>query len=342
MGKVVSSREYGQILTASMRNRQKAIQDLVFNSNPVSKILRESGMFKTFSGPEITIPLTVDKLDSQWFTGYDPLHNSPKEILNSAVFTPKNMAVGFSLSGTQTRANEGPERVIDIVSAYMKNAQESMRDDWEEALHADGTGSNGREMVGFGGALPLIPTVGTYGGIDRNLHPIWQPSVFDAATDFGVAGWDSTTARGILGNIVARRSKGARYAKIAIADLNAYQALEAGMVAYQRVIINTPSDGRQSVGAEGPKPLEVPTPTGTVRVYCATGVGTVMPANTIYGIDPEGLEIRYMSNYNMVPLFEGDGARPINQDAHAQYLLWVGEVILNNPRFSWRLKATPS
>ncbi len=66
-------------------------------------------------------------------------------------------------------------------------------------------------------------------------------------------------------------------------------------------------------------------------MFCARGVGNVMPSNTIYGIDPEGLEVRYMADYNMVPLFPGDGAMPVNQDAYAQYLLSVGELVLKNP-----------
>lgn len=335
---VTNDRQYRQTLTAAIAYRQTEIQDLVFNSNPVSAIFRQRGLFKPFTGPEIRVPLTIDKLEGQWFTGYDKLNNAPKEILNSAFFTPKNLAVGFSLSGTELRGNEGRTQQIDLYEAYLDNAQDSLSDEWEVALHADGTGSGGRSMIGLGGALPILPTQGVYGGISRAQHAIWQPSVFNAATDFAAigAGWDATTARAILENIVARRSKGRRYASIAIADLNAYQALSASMVAHQR--IQERSGSEATLGFRG---LEVATPVGNITVYCATGVGTVMPANTIYGIDPQGIEVRYMSDYNIVPLFPGEGAQPINQDAYAQYILWVGELILRNPRFSWRLLATP-
>ncbi|WP_340109422.1 hypothetical protein [Pikeienuella sp. HZG-20] len=104
---VTADRQYRQRLTASLANYQSQIQDLVFGSNPVSKILRERGMFKTFTGPEIRQPLTIDKFEGQWFTAYDTLANSPKEILNTAFFTPKNLAVGFSLSGAEMRENDG-------------------------------------------------------------------------------------------------------------------------------------------------------------------------------------------------------------------------------------------
>jgi hypothetical protein len=339
-GPIIADRNYQQVLTAALAFRQREIQDLVFNSNPVSAILRERGMFKSFTGPEIRVPLTIDKLDGQWFSGYDKLNNEPKEILNSALFTPKNLAVGFSLSGTELRGNEGRTQVIDLYEAYLDNAQDSMRDEWEISLHGAGTGTGGREMVGLGGALPILPTTGVYGGIDRALHTIWQPSVFDAATDFaalGATGWDSTTARPIVENVTARRSKGNRYPSIWIGDLNSYQALSASMVAIQR--ITRDGGGSPTLGFNG---LEVATPVGNVTFFCATGVGTVMPANTAYFIDPQGLEVRFMADYNMVPLFSGQGAMPVNQDAYAQYLLWVGELVLKNPRFSGRLIATPT
>lgn len=338
-------RNYQQVLTAAIAERQSEIQDLVFNSNPVSAILRERGMFKPFTGPEIRVPLTIDKMDTQWFSGYDPLNNAPKEILNSAVFTPKNMAVGISLSGTELRGNEGSNQIIDLYDAYIENAENSMRDDWEISLHGNGTGNGGREMIGLGGALPVTPTTGVYGGIDRATNAIWQPNVFTATTDFssiGASGWDQTSARGIIENVTARRSKGRKYPSIWIMDLATYQPLSASMTAIQRIARENGGSGGSNKPTLGFNGLEVATPVGNVTVYTATGVNSVMPANTAYFIEPESLEVRYMENYNMVPLFPGNGQMPINQDAHAQYLLWVGEMILKNPRYSGRLVATPT
>ena len=122
-------------------------------------------------------------------------------------------------------------------------------------------------------------------------------------------------------------------------DLATYQPLSASLTAIQRIQRENGGSGKPTLGFNG---LEVATPVGNVTVYCATGVDNVMPANTAYFIDPKGLEVRYMADYNMVPLFPGDGAMPVNQDAYAQYLLWVGELVLRNPRYSGRLVATPT
>lgn len=336
---IVNDRNLRQALSVSLAHRSRDIQDLVFNSTPISALLREKGAYRPYSGPEIRIPLEFDKFGAQWFSGYDKLRAEAKEIINDAVFTPKNLSVGFSLTGTEILANQGRTRIFNLLERYLRNAENSMKEEFELALHGDGTGDSGRQMIGFGGALPIVPTTGVYGGIDRATVPIWQTSVFNAATDFPTigSGWDSTTARPILENIVARRSKGSRRATVAVADLASWQAVSAGMVAHQRIV--KADGGRATIGFNA---LEVATPVGNLELFCATGVGSVMPVNTIYGLDLEGLSIYYHPDRNMVPLFSGDGAQPINQDAIAQYLVWNGEMVLENPRYSWRLLTTPT
>lgn len=64
---VTTDRQYQQILTTSLAQRSKEIQDLVFNSNPLTAILRENGAYRPYYGPEIRVPLMIDKLDGQWF-----------------------------------------------------------------------------------------------------------------------------------------------------------------------------------------------------------------------------------------------------------------------------------
>lgn len=336
---VTTDRQYRQVLSASLAYRQSGIQDLVFNSNPVSAVLRDKDMFKTYTGPEIRVTLQIDKMTGQWYTGYDKFDINVKELLNDAVFTPKNLVVPFSLTGTEILANQGRTRVHNLVRTYLDTAEQSMQDLWEISLHSDGTTDAGREMIGLGGALPIVGTTGIYGGIDRATNPIWQTATYDAATDFtaqGITGWDSTSARPIIERVTALHSKGRRKPDLWMADLDSYQALSASMVAHQRIVT---AQGRAA--KLGFDVLQVATPAGTVEVVCATGVDTVMPANTLYAIDSDSLSVYYHSARNMVPLFPGDGLNPINQDAVAQALVWNGELVLANPRYSARVEANP-
>lgn len=332
---------YRQVLSTSMAYRLPGIQDLVFNSNPVSAELKKRGRFKKFDGPEIRVSLMIDKFSGQWIAGYDKFDIQAREIVNDAVFTPKTLVVPFSLTGQEIRANRGNRtRVHNLLATYMENVENSAKDLWEISLHGDGVAGAGREMIGFGGALPIVPTAGVYGGINRGTYPIWRTSTFDASSSFtsqGITGWDSTTARPIIERVTALRSKGNRYPGMWIMDLNSYQALSAGMVAIQRIV---KSDGGSAT--YGYNALEVATPAGNVDVVCATGVGTVMPTNTAYALDLQALSVFERPGASWDLLFSGEGMQPINQDAIAQGIMWEGELVLENPRYSARVITTPT
>lgn len=334
---ITTQRELQQTLTATMAQRSKGIQDLVYNSTPLMAVLREKGRVKTASGPEIRIPLMIDKLQAQWFTGYDKLRVEPKELINSAVFTWKRVVSMFSLTGTELMFNEGTGRVLDLMATYLGAAEQAVAEEFETALHGNGTGQGGRSIIGLGGALPIVTNTGTYGGIDRGTQTIWRTTTYNATTDFPDIGaaWNSITARPIIERICAQRSKGQRYPKLWICDVLSYQAISASLVAQQRITTKIGADsGTAFAGFEA---LSVWTPAGSIDIVCASGVGNVMPANTIYALDTEGLAIYEFPSKKFTPFHPGEGMRPINQDAIAQGIEWAGELVMENPRYQVRV-----
>src|SRR3546814_14539934 len=103
----------------------------------------------------------------------------------------------FSLNGTELLYTRGEEEVIDLMEFYLDAAEKAVREEFELSTVGDGTGAGGRQMIGLGGAIPIIPNTGTYGSIDRASVANWRTSTFDIP-EGDVAGyttWDSTTAR---------------------------------------------------------------------------------------------------------------------------------------------------
>lgn len=334
---IVDDRHYRQLLTAAVAKRQSKIQDIVYNATPLTRILRDNGRIqvKRAGGPELRIPIEFDKLQAQWFTGYDKIEITPKELLNSAVFNWSRVVSMFSLTGTELLYTRGEEEVIDLMSFYVRAAEKSVKEEFETSLVADGTGAGGRQMIGLGGAIPIVANTGTYGGIDRADVANWRTSSFNATSDFSDIGttWDSTTARPIIERISLNRSRNGQYADLLIADANAYQAVSATFVAHQRLA----TERSARLGYAG---LAYHTPAGLVEIVAAGGVGNVMPSNTVFGIDTSALCIYEFPGQSFVPFHPGDGMRPINQDAVAQGIVWSGQLVLENPLFSWRLETT--
>lgn len=331
---IVQDRNYRQLLTAAVARRSREVQDIVYNSTPLTRILRDQGRIrvKRAGGPELRIPVQFDKLQAQWFTGYDKIEITPKELLNSAVFNWSRVVSMFSLTGTEMMYTRGEEEIIDLMETYLDAAEKSVKEEFEVALIGDGTGAGGREMIGLGGAIPVIPNTGTYGGIDRATVPNWRTSTFNIPNGdvSGFTTWDSTTARPIIERIALNRSRNGRYADLLIADSLSYQAISASFVAHQRLA----SERLARLGFAG---LTYMTPAGPVDIVAAGGIGTVMPANTIFGIDTQGLAIYEFPDQAFVPFHPGDGMRPINQDAVAQGIVWSGQLVLENPLFSYRI-----
>lgn len=331
---IVQDRNYRQLLTAAVARRSREVQDIVYNSTPLTRILRDQGRIKVkrAGGPEARIPVQFDKLEAQWFTGYDKIEITPKELLNSAVFNWSRVVSMFSLTGTELMYTRGEEEVIDLMETYLDAAEKSVKEEFEVAMIGDGTGQGGRELIGLGGAIPVIPNVGVYGGIDRATVPNWRTSTFNIPNGdvAGYTTWDSTTARPIIEQIALNRSRNGRYADLLIADALSYQAISASFVAHQRIV-------SERLGRLGFTGLTYMTPAGPVDIVAAGGIGNVMPANTIFGIDTQGLSIYEFPGQAFVPFHPGDGMRPINQDAVAQGIVWSGQLVLENPLFSYRI-----
>lgn len=329
---IVTSREYRQILTASRAAVSSEIQDLVSDEVALINILRRKGAYRSFSGPEVRVPLQIAKQDSQWARGYDILANPPIELFNTAVFSPSALYTPISFTGQEMRANEGANAIFDVVRATINAAKASMREDFEEALFGDGTGDGGKSIIGLAGAVPIVEDDGVYGGISRVNHAIWRTSTYDADTDFPTIGTqvDATTIRPMLNRIMAQRSRGGRGANLLLMSLEHYLAYDAATTAIQRI------SREGSMASLGFTSLEYVGGGKRAEIVLMSGLNSSMPSNTTYGLDTDSFEIRYRPGANFDLLFDGEGQMPINQDALAQFIVWEGAMTMANPLFNWR------
>lgn len=328
-------RNYQQLLTAAVAKTSRQTQDIVYRSSALTRILRDAGrvQVKRAGGPELRIPLEYDSLQATWFTGYDQIPITPRELLNTAVFPWARVVGMFSLNGTELLFTGGEEEQIDLMQFYLDAARKSVRSAFETGIVSDGTGDGGRQMIGFGGAIPTVPGTGVYGGIDRTTVINWRTSYYDATSNFVDLGntWDSTTARPIIDRISLERSRGDIYPDLWIFDSKSWEAVASSFIAHQRMTTSRAT----RLGYEA---MALHTAAGLVELVAAGGVGNVMPQNTAFGIDTNNLSIYEFPGQSFVPFHPSGGLRPVNQDAVAQGIVWSGQMVVENPLGMVRLK----
>jgi hypothetical protein len=332
MANIQANTAYQQVLSMAIEQRSPSYQDLVSNNNAMLAVLKRKGLWKTYSGPRIRETLQVSKNIAQWYSGYDQLLNPALDLVNDAFYDPKQVVVPVILSMQEILNNEGTNQLMDVYDFYMEAAERALQDAMDAAIWSDGSGNGGKQLTGLATAIPIVNTSGTYGGIDRAAQTLWRTSTFDAQTYNAAIGTQvtSTTIRPYLNAIMTNRSRGKDYADLLVMSPEHYAAYDAATIAIQR------QQNETSLGKLGFSALEYIGGGKRAEIVLDGGIGSNCPSNTTMGINTDTLRVRYHPSRNFDKLFEGDGQMPIDKDAIAQFIGWMGELTMVNPLFNWR------
>jgi hypothetical protein len=334
MPNIQTNAAYQQILSMALEDRSSSYQDLVSNNNAMLAVMRRKGLWQTYSGPRIRQTLQVSKNVAQWYSGYDQLLNPAIDLFNDAFFDPKMVVVPVILSMQEILNNEGRAQLMDVYDSYIDAAERLLEDTMDAGIYGDGTANGGKQITGLATAVPILPATGTYGGIDRSqaANAIWRTSTFDANTFLaGATQVSSTTIRPMLNYVMTNRSRGRDYADLLVMSPEHYAAYDAATVAIQRQTNET------SLGKLGFSALEYIGGGKRAEIVLDGGIGSNMPSNTTFGLNTDSFRIRYHPQRNFDKVFDGEGMMPIDKDAIAQFIGWMGELTQTNPLFNWRL-----
>jgi hypothetical protein len=333
MPNVTSNAAYQQILSMAIEDRSSSYQDLVSNNNALLAVMKRKGLWQTYSGPRIRQTLQVSKNVAQWYNGYDQLLNPAIDLFNDAYYDPKQVVVPVVLSMQEILNNSGDQQLMDVYDSYMDAAERALEDAMDVALYGDGSANGGKQMTGLATAVPIITNTGTYGGIDRATASIWRTTTYDLHSAVAAIGtqFTSTTARPFLNYVMTRQARGRDYADLLIMSPEHYAAYDAATLAIQHQVNET------SLGKLGFSALEYIGGGKRAEIVLDGGIGSNMPANTTFGLNTDTFRLRYHPQRNFDKLFDGDGQMPIDKDAVAQFIGWMGELTQTNPLFNWRL-----
>jgi hypothetical protein len=333
MPNITTNTAYQQMLSMALEQRSSGYQDLVSNNNALLAVLKRKGLWQTYSGPRIRQTLQIAKQTAQWYSGYDQLLNPAIDLFNDAVFDPKMVVVPVILSYQEILNNEGTNQLLDVYEQYISAAERSLEDTMDQAVYSDGTANGGKQLTGLATAVPIVTNSGVYGGIDRATAVIWQTKAYDANSVAPTIGTQVTSAtiRPLLNYVMTKQSRGRDYADLLIMSPEHYAAYDAASIAIQRQTNET------SLGKLGFSALEYIGGGKRAEIVLDGGIGSNMPANTTFGLNTDSLRLRYHPNRNFDKLFDGEGMMPIDKDAIAQFIGFMGELTVTNPMFNWRL-----
>lgn len=319
---------YSDIIATTIQNRSKKIADNVKKANAAYAKLSERGNVKSFGGGNVIVQELsfAENGNAGWYSGYDLLPIAAQDVISAAEFTIKQLACPVIMSGLEDLQNSGPEAFIDLMEGRIGVAEATMQNRLGAGVYADGTGTGGKELTGLNAAVPLDPTTGTYGGIDRAAFTFWRSTINDVLTNTAVT--NPGPVQATLNTAWSGLVLGTERPDLILMDNVMWQNYVRELQFLQRFT----EPKQASFGFPTIKFMDA-------DVVLDGGIGGFCPAKTAFLLNTKYIFLRPHSKRNMVPL-NPNKRYAVNQDAEVQILAWAGNLAMNGGRYQGRIKDT--
>lgn len=312
------------IVATTIEKRSKKIQDNVTKNNGLLSYIKDKGNVREISGGSVIFEELsfAENSNAGWYSGYDMLPVAAQDVLSAAQFDIKQAAVPVVISGLDQLKNDGPEATIDLMASRLDVAESTMMNLIAAGMYSDGTAAGGKQIVGLDLAVPVTPTTGTYGGIDRATWAFWR------SKSTTIASATSLTVQPAMNAMWANLIRGMDRPNLLLMDTLWWTQYMASLQALQRF-----------TGTETGK-LGFPT-IKFMDADCVLdgGIGGFAAARTCYFLNTKFLYYRPHRRRNMVPL-SPNRRYAVNQDAEVQILAFAGNMTCSGAQFQGRLIAT--
>ncbi len=311
------------IVATTIQSRSGELADNVTKNNAALMKISKRNNVRTFSGGNVIFEEMsfAENGNAGYYSGYDLLPVAAQDVLTAAEFQIKQAAVPVTVSGLEMLQNAGKEKIIDLMDGRMNVAESSIENLLAGGVYADGTGFGGKEVTGLNAAVPVVPTTGTYGGIDRATWVFWRSQISNQAAGAVTA----ANIQSFMNALWASLVRGRDHPDLILADANFWNLYLASLQAQQRFT-------QAEIGDLGFPTVKF---MGTDFVLDG-GIGGFCPANTLFMLNTKYLFWRPHSARNMVPL-SPNKRYAINQDAEVQIIGWAGNLTTSGAQFQGRM-----
>ena len=183
---VAANSNFDNLLTTTLANYRSTLTDNVFTARPLTYKLMENGRIRMLNGgTKIVEPLIYGQNSTVGsYSGYETLSLTPQEGISAAEFEWKQYAASIAISGIEEAKNNGEQEIINLLEAKIMQAEESMRESFNQMLFADGTGNSSKDWNGLGN---LVESGNTVGGINSSTYSWWASEEENTATALTLA-----------------------------------------------------------------------------------------------------------------------------------------------------------
>ena len=164
---------FDALLSTTLANYRDKLTDNVFTARPLTYWLSDKGRIRTESGgTKIVEQLIYGQNDTvKSYSGYETLSLTPQEGISAAEYDWKQYGASIAISGIEEAKNNGEHAIINLLEAKIMQAEESMREGFNQMFFSDGTGNGGKNWNGLGN---LVESGNTVGGIDSAVDAWWR------------------------------------------------------------------------------------------------------------------------------------------------------------------------
>jgi hypothetical protein len=291
------------------------VQDAVFSGDPVFAWLNAKGKKEMVSGGD-QIKVNVRRAKNTTvgsYAGWDVLDMTPQDTLGYAYYPWAQYGGSVAIDNATILKNRSKMQIVDLVADKTQELTDSLVDAMTVDMYGDGTGNGGKDLLGL---AALVDSTGTLAGIDRSTYTWWasnEAAKSDASVTTAMLSNYIHTCRGPAGN-PQKQGK----VDLIVTTQTLYESIESLYDDKLRIPASDLTMGKLGFEALKYKGAEI--------VYSPNCTDEV-----IYFLSSDNIGLRVMEGRDFKftdfkdPLVNG-------QDGKVAFCLWMGQVIVNNPR----------
>ncbi len=306
---------FDDVLTTTLTSRAGKLADNMSTNNALLNRLKSKGKIRPVSGgSKIVEELEYGEGDMTWYSGYDTINYTPKQLFTAAEYSLKLCAVPVAISGEDLLKNAGKEQVLDLFEKRVENAIKTMGNKMSAAVYGDGTGSSGKEIGGLALLVADSPSTGVVGGIDRAAtgNEFWR----NKSTQMSEA-LSADNIHSAMDKMYMSLCRGTDKPDLIVCGNNIYGMYESTLLPQQRYADNKLAEaGFTTIRFKG------------ADLICDGGQGGNCPEDKIYFLNTDYIYLRHHKDRNMKVI--GGERMAVNQDALYKIIGWAGNMTMSN------------